>query len=765
MDINHIINISYFELIKVVLLLVYRGTCSSSLMNVESTSREVNSGELLDDLTNLTKFSSNSSQLSTSRKCSFSTNIYNTKELSLLSFPYFPFLNAETFIHNFTTFIIMFDTKNITLPFLLRTLTLTVLLTSEHASASVFDSVNCTTNSTFAPNSTFDVNLSTLFSYLTSNVTNGNNLRFFNATAGSHGSDAAVYGLFMCRGDVPLALCRECVGFAAQNIASSCPSAKEAVIWYNECLLRYSNRFFFSTMDEWPRYQIKIPLGDPVVLHSKGFYSALGSIFNGIGNEAALALSGSDNKYAVKQAAATATTTVYGLAQCTPDLSAADCKRCIVDAAAEFPRTCCGGSIGGSVLYETYPFYQHSGTSGTLTTTNKGGGNSRTQVIAMVAVVVVILVMVLCFGYFYLRRKLRKRRKTVRPDMSASESLEFDLDTIQFATNNFSQGSRIGKGGYGEVYKGILPSGEEIAVKRLSRNSGQGVEEFKNEVLLIAKLQHRNLVRLMGFCLEDQESILIYEYVPNKSLDHFLFDPSKRRELTWSQRYKIIKGIVRGILYLHEDSRLMIIHRDLKPSNVLLDNHMNPKISDFGMARIVDTDHIQGCTNRVVGTYGYMSPEYAMHGQFSVKSDVFSFGVMVLEIISGKKNSSSFDSCRIDDLLSYAWKLWNSDESVFQLLDPVLQESYNPNEVERCIQIGLLCVQENPDERPTMGTIASYLTNDSVEMPYPQEPAFFMKGRTRRHASGHESHSSGHTTKYSFSSSVNEMPTTAFFPR
>ncbi|MED6180578.1 hypothetical protein PIB30_011339 [Stylosanthes scabra] len=435
----------------------------------------------------------------------------------------------------------MFQTKNITLPLILRnltliTLTLTVLLTSQHASASVFDSVNCTTNATFTANSTFHVNLNTLLSYLTSNVTNRNNLRFFNATAASHdGSDAAVYGLFMCRGDVPLPLCRECVGFAAQNIASSCPSAKEAVIWYNECLLRYSDRFFFSTMDEWPRYQIKIPLGDPVVLHSKGFYNALGSIFNGIGNEAALALEASDNQYAVKQAAATAATTVYGLAQCTPDLSAADCRRCIVDAVAEFPRTCCGGSIGGSVMfpscivrYETYPFYQHSGTSETLTTsTNKGGRNSKAEVIAIVVVGFVILVMLLCIGYFYLGRKLKKRRLRIRknlgPDMTASESLQFDLATVQFATNNFCEGSRVGKGGYGEVYKGILPSGEEIAVKRLSRNSGQGVEEFKNEVLLIAKLQHRNLVRLMGFCLEDQESILIYEYVPNKSLDHFLF--------------------------------------------------------------------------------------------------------------------------------------------------------------------------------------------------------------------------------------------------
>ncbi|KAG5005166.1 hypothetical protein JHK86_029305 [Glycine max] len=181
------------------------------------------------------------------------------------------------------------------------------------------------------------------------------------------------------------------------------------------------------------------------------------------------------------------------------------------------------------------------------------------------------------------------------------------------------------------------------------------------------------------------------------------------------------------------------------------------------MARMVATDQIQGCTNRVVGTYGYMSPEYAMHGQFSEKSDVFSFGVMVLEIISGKKNSCYFESCRVDDLLSYAWNNWR-DESSFQLLDPTLLESYVPNEVEKCMQIGLLCVQENPDDRPTMGTIVSYLSNPSLEMPFPLEPAFFMHGRMRRHSAEHES-SSGYSTNRSSLSSVNKMSTTAFFPR
>ncbi|XP_047154501.1 cysteine-rich receptor-like protein kinase 44 [Vigna umbellata] len=646
----------------------------------------------------------------------------------------------------------------------------TLVLTVTETSASVFNNVSCSSNHTFTPNTTFNANLNTLLSHLSSNVTN--NFRFFNTTSGE-GSDT-VYGLYMCRGDVPFALCRECVGFATLTIASSCPTSKEAVIWYNECLLRYSYRFFFSKMEEWPRHQVNIPLGDPVVLHSNKFYTALGSIFNELPNQAALALRGS-NPYAVKQENASASVTLYGLAQCTPDLAAGDCKRCIADAAAEFAVSCCGGSIGASVLfpscivrYETYPFYQHSGTS--APTTIKGSGNIRTEVIVIAVVMVVVLVIIFFFGYYGFNRiKARKKskasddRENFGVEISVLESLEFDFATIEAATNKFSEDRRIGKGGYGEVYKGILPNGEEVAVKRLSTNSKQGAEEFKNEVLLIAKLQHKNLVRLIGFCQQDREKILIYEYVPNKSLDHFLFDPATHRILTWSERYKIIKGIARGILYLHEDSRLKIIHRDIKPSNVLLDNDFNPKISDFGMARMVDTNQIQGCTNRVVGTYGYMPPEYAMHGHFSEKSDVFSFGVMILEIISGKKNSCSYESSRVDDLLSYAWNNWR-DVSPFQLLDPSLVESYSPNEVEKCMQIGLLCVQENPDDRPIIGTIVSYLSNPSVEMPFPLEPAFFMQGRVRRHSAEHQS-SSGYSINHSFSTSVNNMSTTVFFPR
>ncbi|KAI7725468.1 hypothetical protein M8C21_008020, partial [Ambrosia artemisiifolia] len=218
----------------------------------------------------------------------------------------------------------------------------------------------------------------------------------------------------------------------------------------------------------------------------------------------------------------------------------------------------------------------------------------------------------------------------------------FNLSKIIVATDNFSPSNKLGEGGFGSVYKGKLLNGQEIAVKRLSQSSGQGMEEFKNEVMLIAKLQHRNLVRLLGYCFHKEEKMLVYEYLPNKGLDSIIFDQDKASLLDWKKRFQIIQGIVRGLLYLHHDSRLKIIHRDLKASNVLLDSNLNPKISDFGMAKIFGGDEDEAKTRRVVGTYGYMSPEYAMEGLFSVKSDVFSFGILLLEIISGRKNNSYY---------------------------------------------------------------------------------------------------------------------------
>ncbi|KAG5235591.1 G-type lectin S-receptor serine/threonine-protein kinase [Salix suchowensis] len=176
------------------------------------------------------------------------------------------------------------------------------------------------------------------------------------------------------------------------------------------------------------------------------------------------------------------------------------------------------------------------------------------------------------------------------------------MSTIAHATDTFSDTNKLGEGGFGPVYKGILIGGQQIAVKRLSKSSGQGLDEFKNEVMLIAKLQHRNLVKLLGCCVHEDERMLIYEYMPNKSLDFFIFDQTRRKLLDWRKRINIIGGIARGLLYLHQDSRLRIIHRDIKPSNILVDEELNPKISDFGLARMFGGDQTEAKTNRVVGT-------------------------------------------------------------------------------------------------------------------------------------------------------------------
>ncbi|KAL4585498.1 hypothetical protein LXL04_010119 [Taraxacum kok-saghyz] len=352
------------------------------------------------------------------------------------------------------------------------------------------------------------------------------------------------------------------------------------------------------------------------------------------------------------------------------------------------------------------------------------------------------LIIFACIWCYIRKNKANRKQREIRFGFSDSlQSMEgsliendigenvdlhvFDLSTIVTATDKFSPSNKLGEGGFGSVYKGKLLNGQEIAVKRLSQGSGQGMHEFTNEVTLIAKLQHRNLVRLFGYCFHKEEKMLIYEYLPNKGLDSFIFDQEKASLLDWKKRFFIIRGIVRGLLYLHQDSRLRIIHRDMKASNVLLDADLNPKISDFGMAKIFGGDQDQAITRRVVGTYGYMSPEYAMEGLFSVKSDVYSFGILVLEIISGRKNNSYYLENSVN-LIGHVWDLWNQDKAL-TVVDSSLGDEYDAREILRCIHVGILCVQESANDRPTMTDVAYMLSNRETKLPTPNQPAYIFR--------------------------------------
>ncbi|XP_061368813.1 G-type lectin S-receptor-like serine/threonine-protein kinase At4g27290 [Gastrolobium bilobum] len=338
------------------------------------------------------------------------------------------------------------------------------------------------------------------------------------------------------------------------------------------------------------------------------------------------------------------------------------------------------------------------------------------------------LALLLLCTIFYLSKKYTKRRTTTdlgrRNQNENQASPLFDIDAILAATNNFSVENKIGEGGFGPVYKGKLAHGQEIAVKRLSKTSKQGISEFMNEVGLVAKLQHRNLVSVLGGCTQGEERMLVYEYMPNSSLDHFIFDPIQGKFLKWRKRYEIIMGIARGLLYLHQDSKLTIIHRDLKTSNILLDHELNPKISDFGVAHIFEGDQAAVTTNKIVGTIGYMSPEYAVNGLLSLKSDVFSFGVIVLEILSGIRNSSYNHQDHHQNLLGQAWTLWKEGRAV-EIMDVNLDLTAIPSELLRCLQVGLLCVQKFPEDRPTMSSVVFMLGNESIALAHPKKPGFF----------------------------------------
>ncbi|XP_078149257.1 cysteine-rich receptor-like protein kinase 6 [Carex rostrata] len=606
---------------------------------------------------------------------------------------------------------------------------------------------SCGTTGNYTANSTYEANLRTLFTDLRKNATNSStNFGFAKSSVGS--TPDLVVGLVLCRGDVNLTACSSCLNQAPQDIQNLCPYYKEAIIYYDFCFLRYSNQNFLSNPDYTSNNPAILANDSNVDVSVTRFDNLVDSLMNSTADYAAF---NDSNNFGTSQMNTTDSFPVIrGLVQCTPDASRANCRLCVQYQMSLLPQFF-SGKQGGRILnvwcnlrYEIYQFYNGPplltlrapaenvpAPAPTLPPPpSQGKKKTSTATILAITVPLVLIAFVVIAGLCICFIKRRKSRLT-KPLLNVSnpeeiksvESLLLDLSVLRVATINFAEENKLGEGGFGAVYKGVLPDGREIAVKRLSQSSSQGMGELKNELLLVAKLQHKNLVRLLGVCLEGQEKLLVYEYVSNKSLDQILFDSEKRHLLDWAKRYKIVCGIARGLLYLHEDSQLRIIHRDLKASNILLDAEMNPKISDFGLARLFGGDQTQEITNRVVGTFGYMAPEYAMRGHFSIKSDVFSYGVLVLEIITGKKNSGTFENDETEDLLSFVWQHWTNG-TITVVADPSLGQHYSRSELLRCTHIALLCVQDNPANRPSMSTVAVMLSSETVSLKTPSKPAF-----------------------------------------
>jgi len=598
--------------------------------------------------------------------------------------------------------------------------------------------------------------------------TSSSPLHFVTATVGQ--APDVVYALALCRGDVVNndTACAECVANIFGKILNDTPppgageQCYAAYSFYGDCHVFYSSDNILAPSnateqekeEPFERWNVQVIPGDDAG-------RIVGLIHDLLVQTVQLAASTAPLRFATgaMDSGSSDFPTVHSLAQCTPDLPAGDCLACLQRLVGMIDSTM-ALRVGGQIhvmrcffRYEAYPFYDGQPMlriNGSLlspapapepTTATKHNKSSKLWVIPVV-VVPLAAAASLCFVLFYSPcfKRYRNKGKAMRLqagsrrtqgedelvlDGKNSDFSVFDFEQILDATDHFSEENKLGQGGFGAVYKGHFPDGPEMAIKRLASHSGQGFAEFRNEVQLIAKLQHRNLVRLLGCCSQEEEKILVYEYLPNKSLDFFIFDEDKRALMDLSKLLAIIEGIAHGLLYLHKHSRLRVIHRDLKPSNILLDSEMNPKISDFGLAKIFSSNNMEGnTTRRVVGTYGYMAPEYASEGIFSIKSDVFSFGVLVLEILSGKRNSGSHQCGNFINLIGYAWQLWEEGRWA-DLVDASLVPKSHSVEIMRCINIALLCVQENANDRPTMADVVAILSSETMILAEPKQPAYF----------------------------------------
>ncbi|XP_051125889.1 probable LRR receptor-like serine/threonine-protein kinase At1g56140 isoform X2 [Andrographis paniculata] len=356
---------------------------------------------------------------------------------------------------------------------------------------------------------------------------------------------------------------------------------------------------------------------------------------------------------------------------------------------------------------------------------NEPGNKNRAGMIAGIVVSIGVVSLLSLFAIYCFIQRRRKQKNYEDEEFLGIEArpYTFSYAELKGATDDFSTTNKLGEGGFGPVYKGILEDGRAVAVKQLSVASHQGKSQFVAEIATISSVQHRNLVKLYGCCIEGEKRLLVYEYLENKSLDQALFG-SKKLYLDWPTRFDICLGVARGLAYLHEESRLRIVHRDVKASNILLDSKLNPKISDFGLAKLYD-DKKTHISTRVAGTIGYLAPEYAMRGHLTEKADVFGFGVLAFEIVGGRPNFDSTLEQNKAYLLEWAWHCHEIKQEML-LVDEDLSK-FDEEEAGRVIKVAFLCSQTSPSARPSMSRVVAMLSGDAEIPTVASKPAYLTE--------------------------------------
>uniref|UniRef100_A0A0D9VF35 non-specific serine/threonine protein kinase n=1 Tax=Leersia perrieri TaxID=77586 RepID=A0A0D9VF35_9ORYZ len=365
--------------------------------------------------------------------------------------------------------------------------------------------------------------------------------------------------------------------------------------------------------------------------------------------------------------------------------------------------------------------------------TSGSSQSNKTMVIALPLVSVVLLLFIVACVTLVIRRK-RYNNVELREDWE----VEYGPHRIPYkdlceATEWFKNKNMLGVGGFGRVYKGVLPKSHlEVAVKKVSHESRQGMKEFIAEVASIGRLRHRNIVQLLGYCRLKDELLLVYDYMPNGSLDRYLYSHDDKLFLSWDQRFTIIKGIASGLLYLHEEWEKIVVHRDIKSSNVLLDNEMNARLGDFGLSKLYNHGSTELQTTIIAGTLGYLAPEITRTGKASPLSDVFSFGVFLLEVTTGRKPVEQSIGGGINMLVDVIFEHFGRD-SLLDAVDPRLQGKYNINETNLVLKLGLLCSHPLADLRPSMRQVVQYLDGQSpLPELMPSHTSFSMLSMAQR---------------------------------